>query len=151
MPTVIIPDKICSHCGDNIWYLSNSDGRYRCINRQKDYKKIWTKNNKDKCKQHTKNYKDKVGSSHIYQLNKARHIKWIKEHPEKYREHQRKVYQKHIDTLSDEYLKDLISLNGRSEIKPQDITPELIQLKRKQLLLTRQIKNHESKKENINN
>lgn len=142
MPTIEIPDKICSHCGGNIWFLSNSDKRYRCINRIKDYKKIWTKNNRDKCKQHKKTYKDKFGNSHIYQLNKASYIKWIKEHPEKYREYQRKIYQKHINNLSDGYLKDLISLNGRSGIKPQDVPQELVELKRKQLILTRIIRNN---------
>ena len=30
MPTVIIPDKICSHCGDTKWYINPKTGQKTC-------------------------------------------------------------------------------------------------------------------------
>lgn len=51
----------------------------------------------------------------------------------------------HRDNLSDTYIKDVLSnrLNGRKSIPRHKITPELIEIKRAQLMLHRGIKEHE--------
>jgi hypothetical protein len=33
MPTIIIPDKICSHCGGTKWYVNQKTGQYVCYQR----------------------------------------------------------------------------------------------------------------------
>jgi hypothetical protein len=33
MPTVIIPDKICSHCGETKWYVNQKTGQHICYKR----------------------------------------------------------------------------------------------------------------------
>ena len=58
MPTVIIPDKVCSHC-KGIKYNIQYQGKYilhRCIILQKEYKLKYKIKNKEKISQYSKSY-----------------------------------------------------------------------------------------------
>ena len=65
MPTVIIPDKVCSHCGGNRYIIekekkpskSNPDytrTRYRCVVKSKERSYRWAANNPDRVKTYQK-------------------------------------------------------------------------------------------------
>jgi hypothetical protein len=154
MPTVTIPDKICSHCGGNKWFLSYSKYKnkvyenYTCTIIRSEKRKLIDKKSRDKVK-HTEDYKikNKERVQRWYLLNTERSKNNVKKaiinNPDKYRNIQRRNRQKYKDTLNANYLKDLIC--SKTTLSFSDIPQELIELKRKQILLTRQIRNHESK------
>jgi hypothetical protein len=107
MPTIDIPDKICTHCGGTMWYTFKQGKyiKYYCF------------------------LKKEENLINFYKLN-----------PEK-----RKVYKKKCDRqksvrLTNTYLKELII--QYTDLSFNDIPQELIEIKRKQLLLIRQIKNN---------
>jgi hypothetical protein len=139
MPTVIIPDKICIKCGSNKWRINLKTGYKRCTdcantNARKNYKKEAYKNKVLKnpelyrkiSRESQKRYKN---ASHrkeeLYQKNKLYHAD------------QRKK-------LSTFYIKNILSKHDKI-LKYSEIPQDLIELKRKQILLTRQIRNHEIK------
>jgi hypothetical protein len=71
-------------------------------------------------------------------------LKWKRENPEKYRAIIERNRIKGRDNLSDGYIKSCIASNTKG-LTFKDITPELIEMKRKQLKLYRDAKENKSK------
>ena len=165
MPTVDIPDKICYHCGGTKWYYSPKDQKYKCKKIRDDQWNNWRISNSDYFrKKRREYYHTKVDKAEHYKKTRERALK----HPDreaqykiKYATSQRgkdvvkqyrtlnaeKVTQwkrnqksRGIKTLSDHYIKELVI--RYNDLSFADVPPELIELKRKQLLLKRQIKNN---------
>lgn len=142
MPTINIPDKVCPHCNGTIWYLKkilkkgkplvvhycnnkriDTENRRRIINREKMniYYKKWHENNPGKASEATKKYmsknKDKVNT---YVKKKRKDLS---------------------DYVVKEYVAQLINRQmGSKIVKVADIPQEIVDTKRKQILLKRQIK-----------
>lgn len=132
MPTIDIPDKICIKCGSTRWKVNSNTGYKRCTdcantNQRKYYKKEY--------------YRDR------YHKNIEKHRELARVRQTKHRKSNRsKLYSKHniyMDIkrkeLGDLYIKCLLAKHSKG-LSLNDITPELIELKRKQLLLKRKIK-----------
>ena len=89
--------------------------------------------------------KDRAKAKAYYQANKecrnSYRRKWALENPDKEKQYARKSNKKQRDNLSDYYVSRAIVGRDKS-IKSKDLSPDLVELKRKQLLLTRQIKAH---------
>jgi hypothetical protein len=160
MPTVDIPDKICPHCGGTRWFLyyrkykDTVYTKYTCSLRQKQNIENWKKANpqaykasmkksKEKNK-HKHREKEKIRAKAYYAKNRDKVInrskQWKENNLEVYKKHRKKIDKEASLILSDRYIKSLIC-DDRS-IEYGEITPELIELKRKQLLLKRKIKQH---------
>lgn len=163
MATIDIPDRVCSHCGGTIWYYDSKYNRYVCVQKRKEWQNKWRKENivqfreKRRVYYHTK--MDKV-------LHYKRTRKKALSNPEREREYKRKYstkpeakqkkkeykkqnpdrisisnlkYKTRIkSTLGDTYLKELICQN--TLLKHTNVPQDLVELKRKQLLLKRQLK-----------
>lgn len=152
MPTIDIPDKICPHCGGTKWSLRTYNKLSSCGERYKTY--ICYQCELIRCRikrrQYVINYPDKIKAS-----SKKNYIK-VKSNPVKYQKalestkklkaekrytHLDKLYRnRSMNNLTDNYIKRLVIQD--SNLVYLDVTPELIELKRKQLILTRQIKNN---------
>lgn len=136
MPTIDIPDKMCIKCGFIKWRISKI-GRKACVNcsnanARKNHKKGSYKIKYDKNPELYRNlYKKR--SKKYKELNKSILYTKNKDYLAKQREQLGDLYIKHILTKHCDSLTFL------------DIPQELIEIKRKQLLLTRQINNHENK------
>ena len=128
MPTIDIPDKICSHCGGTGWKIEYEKRpywirtRYRCVKQAQERRDRWKLNNPERAKELDKN-RDRKNDS--------------------YRKYQLKRYHRDKDNLTDRYIKHLIA--HQNELSQSDIPKELIELKRKQLLLIKQTKNNGNK------
>jgi hypothetical protein len=155
MPTIDIPDKICPHCGGIRWYQRMRNGYIinSCNNKRIEATKRYEKNHPEK----------KTERRHKYYLNHkekelSRSIKWQKENPEKYKPVREKANLKfrnsekgksyiikrdksYRDSITDSYIKRLAIQN--SNLSYSDIPQPLIELKRKQLKLKRQINGKE--------
>jgi hypothetical protein len=160
MPTIDIPDKICPHCGGTKWFQYNSKykdkvyTKYSCSLKIKQNTKRFQQNNPDKLKVYRrKNYLKnsekysiifKDYKSDWYKENKERIVKksqeWAKNNPEKHKELRKKLDRKASKNLSNRYVKSILSDDGLLEYS--QIPQDLIELKRKQLLLKRKIKNN---------
>jgi hypothetical protein len=137
MPTIDIPDKICAHCSGTRWRVEhkilvsgNKVDVYRCAVRAIERSTKWKLNNPDNVREHNikscKNRRDKG------------YFKTPKE-----RERSRLISKKERDTLVDNYVyRRIFSDPEMKEIDRTDIPKELLEIKRKQLLLIRQIKNN---------
>lgn len=136
MPTIDIPDKICSHCGGTKWrieqYKTLKKGvvkRYRCAKEHSERTKKWYNSHLD----HVKEYSAKVIT------------KGINKTPEK-REYYRNYSKKQTDELSENYVRKMLAYRLRKSkgisLEQKEIPSELISTKQKQLLLTRQIRNY---------
>lgn len=104
MPTIDIPDKICSHCGGTKWYIFTQDSRTKKV---------------------------------CYVLKREGWIKFHKSNPDKHRTYRKSGYKQKSNKLTNTYLKELIISN--SDLSFSDVPQDLIELKRKQLTLKRQI------------
>lgn len=175
MPTIIIPDKICPHCGGNKWFQSFHKSRskykdedkifirYMCATKVAEGINKWKTNNPEKIKAFKKTYRDKDPERHkqlessykrrYYQKYtdklKARVSNWQMANPERAKEINKKALKKHnkkcIDNLSEKYLRTLLTNN--TSLKYSDINQELIELKRKSLKLKRQLKQNTCQKQ----
>ena len=161
MPTVIIPEKICSHCGGNKWYQHGN--RYWCYIRRNEKEKALRKN-RDKEKYNnfrrlTNSYKEillkeKEKRKEYRKLNpiikktplttaqrSAKYYLNIKDNP-KYKiknvSRANKHFERNKEELNDKYIKSILC--SGYELSFIDIPQDLIDLKRKQLLLTRQLR-----------
>jgi hypothetical protein len=135
MPTIDIPDKICSHCGGIRWriekYTTLKKGvvtRYRCSVEHSERTKRYYNLHIDVCRERNR----------IKQLELNKTPKMRNYH---------KLRTKHaVDNLTDNYVRKVIYLSmnrlDNGDIKYKEIPKELVEIKRKQLLLTRQIKNN---------
>lgn len=170
MPTVDIPDKICSHCGGIRWIQypivkkSAKTGEIKTYTGLKCAKKNiesgdrWRKNNiehyrkvareriqnkRKTCIEFIK--RDRERKKMYYKVHKEeRDIykkKWISLNHEKYLGYCNKNAKKQMENLTDYYVSRAV-IGKKSILKRSDVTPEVIELKRKQLLLTRKIKNN---------
>lgn len=154
MPTIDIHDKICNKCDTRksiacFKYRPDRGYHYsQCKDCMNECRRISYNENIEHYRDYKKKWKDKVGRKKVYQDNYKFYLLWRKNNPDKYNKIANKIYKKQIDNLSDNYLKDLISDCGRSGLKPNEITQELIQIHRKQLLLKRKIRNNDKEKIN---
>lgn len=134
MPTVDIPDKRCIKCGSIRWKINPNTGYKRCTdcanaNQRKNYKK--------------------ESNTIKYYNNPELYKKISRKSQKKYREANRstcyyksKEYStRQREILGDLYIKSILTKHS-TNLTFSDVTPELIELKRKQLLLKRQIKNN---------
>ena len=168
MPTVIIPDKICPHCGGDKWFQSSNKSRSKYKDKDKRFIRYmcsiirieginrWKKNNPEKVKAIKKAHRDKDPERYkqldrsckkrYYQKYtdklKAKVSKWQMANPERSKEIHtkalKKYNRKHVDSLSEQYVKKLIT--NYTPLKPSDINQELVELKRKSIKLQRQLK-----------
>lgn len=137
MATIDIPDKICPHCGGTRWRVENkklaAGNRtvvYKCAVRAIERSTRWKLNNPDNVREHNikscKNRRDKG------------YFKTPKE-----RERSRLISKKERDTLANNYVyRRIFSDPEMKEIDRTDIPQQLLETKRKQLLLIRKIKNN---------
>jgi hypothetical protein len=177
MPTINIPDKICSHCGGISWMVSNRkrilvsgevkmSKSYICNKKLKESNNGYIKRNIDKYRKRRREYiKKRLATDSIFAektrfhriksnnkhkekvLNRTK--EWKIKNVEKVRAHRRKDYAKGCKNLSDFYV--INSIKRDSDLSRSDIPQELIEIKRKQLLLIRQIKNNGKEKTIKNN
>jgi hypothetical protein len=133
MPTIDIPDRICPHCGGTRWKIEYEKRpywirtRYRCAKKSNERSKNWHLKNPEKSKE-------------LYRLVTKRKTESEFFKTDKYKTSQRLRYYKDRDNLTDRFLKHRIA--HKSILSQADIPQELVEIKRKQLLLTRQIKNN---------
>lgn len=134
MPTIEIPDKLCIKCGSIRWRVNPTTSFKRCTD----------------CSNANSRKNHKIGSSKAkYHKNIEKYRNISKLSQKKYRDKNKSklyflAYQyaiKQKKNLGDLYVKATLTKHSR-ELCFKDITPELIELKRKQLILTRTIKNH---------
>jgi hypothetical protein len=164
MPTVDIPDKICPHCGGTKWFLVYQKYKdkvytiYNCRTKRDESNKKWNSENrearnlihkrsKDKVK-HTEDYikKNRKRASVYYQNNpdkvKTNSKNARLKNPDKYNQYVKLAKKRYVKDLSDIYIKELICY--KTEISRKNIPQELIEIKRKQLLLKRKLKQCQS-------
>ena len=135
MPIIEIPDKICSHCGGNKWKVEVEKlkywtrTRYRCPVKAGERYKRWAVKNIDKYKSYSiKTNKIRVESGYYKTEN--------------YKKQQIIRYYRERDALTDHFVRVRLANDGL--LSQSEMPQELIELKRKQLLLTRTIRNNES-------
>lgn len=93
MAKVIIPERICPHCGGNEWYvtINNKDNSvYRCAKRMKEY----SKNRQTYHKEKIKETKRKYYQAHKEELKKKQSV-YRHTYPEKINEEHRNYRAKH--------------------------------------------------------
>jgi hypothetical protein len=122
MPKVIIPDKICPHCGGNIWYISKTTN-ICYLKVQKKYLKYRNiPENKEKQKKLVK----------IYQTSKEG------------KESLKRAKNKQSKRLTDYYIKNLMYIHfyrhHGTTIDRKTITPEMIDKYRQGLKAKRQLR-----------
>lgn len=137
MPIVILPDKVCSHCGGTKWkqrFVINNKGEtlitHNCYQKAKEALARYHQTSK---------YRECIKKQWINNKEKLsqRHKKWIANNNELYKAINKKKNDKYTKELSDVYIKCL--LTRRSEIKRSQITPEMIEMERKSIQLQRQL------------
>ena len=138
MATVIIPDKICSHCNGTKWrqrFRTNKKGEiittYYCYERYKEALARYHKTPKyrENLKRNWINNKEKLSK---------RHKEWTINNNDLYRTILKKKNDCYTRELSDVYIKCL--LTRRSDIKRSQITTEMIEIERKSIQLQRELK-----------
>ena len=162
MPIIEIPDKICSHCNGTRWYTrTTKDGVLIqvCSVRKNEYNKKWRVKAPETYKairirytnkvKHTEEYKSKTlkRSNNYCKENREKvrlqmahtHSKYKEKYKEKYAEKVKERTKFNVETLSKNYVIALIRGQTRG-LYSFEIPQELIDLKRKQLILIRQIK-----------
>lgn len=168
MPTIDIPDKICPHCGGTKWFLVYQKYKdkvytiYNCYVKRKEGYKKWNAENREKRCLIYKKSKNKVKHTQDYiAKNRKRAAEYYKKYPEKVYAHARisrlknpekcnlasKLKKReYVETASDPYIKSLVCYH--TNLSYHDIPQDLVELKRKQLLLKRKIKNNGKEKIN---
>lgn len=144
MPTIDIPDKICPHCGGTRYMTENRKKptrsnpnnviiRYRCVVKSNERVAKWAMNNFDKYKAYRKNYIPLPKPEGYWKTPKMK-------------EHYRLKSKRESEQLTDNFVKNkILGHSGslaRTNLSFKDITPELIELKRKQIQLYRQLKSN---------
>lgn len=157
MPIINIPEKVCPHCNGTKWYTRTAkDGVLIqiCSVKKNEYNKKWIVKFPEKQKAIRDKSRNKVKDTDEYKIkNRERSLNWNKANPEKtklkikathlrhkerYNEVSKKIDKRLRDTLHDCYIVRLIRGDTPS-LYLSDIPQELIDLKRKQILLKRQI------------
>lgn len=173
MPTVDIPDKICSHCG-GITYRVQYHGKYTshiCILKVKEYRNSYNKLNRQKILQDHKK-RHLLSERHIKAVKRRQDLQETKyktcktcnkiKSVSKFRKVSKYVYDYQCNScrnkkkfirdctnLKDVYIK--ACLKWGTDLSSKDIPQELIEIKRKQLILTRKIKNNGKNQSSDNN
>lgn len=140
MPTINIPDKICSHCNGTEWYFKPSNpGFLICYNKRKekykdDYlkrkdspdfiskRKTWMHNWRQSNKEHVKEYKN------------------LYDKTEKGKEAKRRRALNSITKMNDHYIKCLIKSNLPVNLSKEDIPKEYYDLQKELLMLKRKLR-----------
>lgn len=146
MAAVIIPDKICPHCGENRWVLhrekrptvSNPDAiyeRYRCAKQTKERRDRWNNNNQEYVKEYTKKRDIKRRAEGYWTTPKMQAYFRGKE-------------QEYRDKLTDKYIRVLWRKNH--DHRDHELTPEEMEIYRKYLITQRQLKQLNNGKESKN-
>jgi hypothetical protein len=141
MARVIIPEKICSHCGGTKWIIEVEERkywtrtRYRCAIRASERYKRWVVNHPDKVSHYGKEVNKRKTESGYWKT-------------EEYKKQQLVRYYKDRDQITDRFVKHKLAHDG--SLSQSDIPQDLIELKRKQILLIRKLRNHEENKDSIN-
>ena len=155
MPTIDIPDRICSHCGGSKWYATkHTNGKFHirtCFNKLVERRKAWRATEKGKLITNSY-FKTEKGKAQREKYTKKESTKKLRaklalnkyyrdkaNNPEKLKEKKRISSQKERDNLTNCVIKRYIAKKG-TFINYSDVTPELVELKRKQLLLKRKLK-----------
>ena len=98
------------------------------------YQAKWKRSNKARISQYMKEY---------YQKHKDERREymplWRKENGDKIKQYSKKYWAKNIKTLTDQYIRSLLTANGCT-LKQSDIPQELVELKRAQIALEREIR-----------
>lgn len=138
MPTIDIPGKVCPHCGGTKWKTeykkSVKDPNiktliYRCAVRGYERTMRWKAKNPDRNREHNIMKCKRRRMNGYYQTPKERERSRLRSKMERDTLHDNYVYRRFME---DPFIKD--------ELKRSDIPPELIELKRKELMLLRKIK-----------
>jgi len=177
MPTIDIHDKICPHCGGIRWVtykriktLASGDKKtyicYICAKKNIENGNKWRKNHVEEFKKTAREYvklrrkidfkfaekerqKNKVYHKQNSKERQLYRKKWANSNVEKNRAYSRISSKKQIINLTDYYVcKRIIN---KDKLFKEDIPQDLIELKRKQLILTRQIKNNGKKQQSSKN
>lgn len=144
MATIIIPDKICPHCGGNTWYTVGKkyfickkkrieqNKKYAIIHRDNinSYRREWRRKNPERTKELNKYYRSK--------------------YRERVKATKRKYSRRIVDKMSDSYIKKCIKdairmQNKKGEIKvivsSQDISQDQVNKYRESLIRSKEIRN----------
>jgi len=168
MPTIDIRDKICPHCGGIRWvtyerakFLASGERKiytfYICAKKNTENGSKWRKTHREHHRKTAREYvklRRKTDSkfadkerekARVYQIThkEERRLyrkKWAEVNIEKDKSYYKKSAKKQSDNLTNYYVRRRII--GRDKLLKDDIPQELVEIKRKQLLLTRQIKNN---------
>jgi len=139
MPKMNIPTKVCKHCGGTVWYVYyKKDGTpcYNCYVKRLQSIKIWR----------TTTEAGKVYKANCRKLpsHKAAMKKYFKK-PEvlaKKNAIARRATEKSKLELGDAYIRNRIRANAKGTLNRVYIPQDIIELKRKELLLTLKIKSN---------
>lgn len=168
MPTIDIPDKICPHCDGTRWVtyqrtktLASGEKKtytfHKCAKKNIEAGNKWRKTHIEHHRKTAREYvkarrkidvkfadkereKRRIYSKMHKEERKLYRKKWAKVNVERDRAYYRKSAKKQSANLTDYYVCRRVI--DRDKLLKNDIPQELIEIKRKQLLLTRQIKNH---------
>lgn len=135
MPTIIIPDKICSHCGGTKWRTiivkkatkdnpNSQYTRYRCVLKENERVVQWKLNNPSKLKMQRKKYNERAKAKGYWSTSEMKQRFRIRD-------------QKRRDELSNIYLKKLWGKNANNI---QKLTEQDLHIYKTQLLTQRQLK-----------
>lgn len=162
MAVIDIPDKICSHCGGNKWrvQIQGKYTSYFCYLKEAEYRKIYRKTNSFKINEDLKSRYKKSERYILSQERKAAYLNTINKvckecnkvtSIDKFKKlskyssdavcnscKNKKLRIKQQNELRDCYVKRCIKQN--LHLNNSDIPQDLVELKRKQLILIRQLR-----------
>jgi len=156
MPILEIPDKICPHCNGIRWYTRTTKKGVLiqiCSIKKNEYNKKYRDKYPEKFKEKYKKLYHEKRKYNKEERKKSieRAKKWNSENLEKHKEHHKKTRQKESykkycrdkdamlrKVLHNHYLVRLIR-GGDPVLSRKDIPQEIIDIKRKQIILKRQI------------
>lgn len=127
--------KICKTCNIEHNLDNYNKNRLVCKTCSRNECKVYYNNNKEKSKIRNIEWHSKNKEKHRIRVSK-----WLLNNPEKAKLIHKYAFEKYLKNsrllLKDSYIKRILIQN--TKLKAKDITPELIELKRKQLTLKRQ-------------
>lgn len=139
MPTIHLPDKICSCCNGTYWYYKpSSPNHLYCPTKRKEQNK--------KRYENTKNNPDVIAKKKVWMKNwrtsNKDHIREYKlkyDKTEKGKDAKRRRGSYAIDGLRDYYVRNVLSANLPLKLSKEDIPQNLIDIEKKNLTLKREI------------
>jgi hypothetical protein len=147
MPTIDIPDKICPHCSGvrwNVAYRKNKNPQYTCVLILKKRERKRYLANPEPCKERARKRTSRlwlIKDPKVLEKLYAKQAEWRRNNPDKVKSYKRKTESSIRKDLGDPYVKrQIIQLDGYEHLSFKDIPQKLIDIKRKQLLLSRQLK-----------